>query len=56
MKKNRETWADKKEAEKIYEVYRRVQSGKKEALNELFKATDIKQASRFDDQIGRAHV
>lgn len=49
MKKNRETWADKKEAEKIYEVYRRVQSGKKEALNELFKATDIKQASRFDD-------
>lgn len=40
---------NKVEAEKLYQIYMRVQSGDKAALDELFKTVDSKQISKADE-------
>lgn len=47
--KNKEKITNKEELDKLYEIYMRVQTGDKSALDELFKATDNKQISRADE-------
>ena len=47
--KNKEKITNKEELDKLYEIYMRVQTGDKSALDELFKATDSKQISRADE-------
>lgn len=49
-KKNTDALLVKKvETEKLYQIYLRVQSGEKAALNELFKSVDSKQISKADE-------
>ena len=40
---------NKGESEKLYQIYLRVQSGDKTALDELFKTVDSKQISKTDE-------
>ena len=48
--KNKDVLLVKKvEAENLYQIYLRVQSGDKSALNELFKSVDSKQISKADE-------
>ncbi len=47
--KNNEELADSNEAEKLFQIYMRVQSGDKSALDELFKTVNSKQISKADE-------
>ena len=47
--KTEDILVDKVEAEELYQVYLRVQSGEKTALNELFKTVGSKRVSRVDE-------
>ncbi len=47
--KNNDELADNNEAEKLFQIYMRVQSGDKSALDELFKTVNSKQISKADE-------
>lgn len=49
INKNNDELANTNEIEKIYQIYLRVQSGDKSALNKLFKLVDSKQISKADE-------
>ena len=45
---DKKVFNNKQEIEELYKIYIRVQSGDKDALNELFKKADSKQIHRID--------